>query len=218
MARRRRSAQRQGRKLTLPISTRSSSKSTQSQSLLLSICLIAAVWCNCPLQHWYLQQGHVDLELFRQRHLWAHRDWSFQARFLQQEVDHLISRNPNCRSPDLAWWTIQARHLGRNQGCNQVFELQVGSPMLVLLGGWDRGIVCTSCYIFFRAFLLPIVLHYCSCSSEIVVLGLHFHISKLINLIMNSGVRCPDQYRYRCNTSIPTDIGYWEPVKESRYL
>lgn len=48
-----------------------------------------------PPRHGYLQPRHVDPELVRQRHLRARRHRGLEARCLQQEVDHLIPRDPD---------------------------------------------------------------------------------------------------------------------------
>lgn len=48
-----------------------------------------------PPRHWYLQPCHVDPELVRQRHLRARCRRGLQACCLQQEVHHLITRDPD---------------------------------------------------------------------------------------------------------------------------
>jgi hypothetical protein len=56
-----------------------------------------------PPRHWYLQPCHEHPELVRQRHFRARRHRGLQARCLQQEVDHLITRDPDLSPTDPAW-------------------------------------------------------------------------------------------------------------------
>lgn len=53
-------------------------------------------------RHRYLQQGHVDHELVRERHFRAHRRRSFPSRPLQQEVHHHVEGGPNFRQAPAA--------------------------------------------------------------------------------------------------------------------
>lgn len=59
--------------------------------------------CNSPQagppRHWYLKPCHVHPELVRQRHLRACRYRGLQACRLQQEVHHLLPRDPDLVSP-----------------------------------------------------------------------------------------------------------------------
>lgn len=48
-----------------------------------------------PPRHWYLKPCHVHPELVRQRHLRARRHRGLEACRLQQEVHHLITRDPD---------------------------------------------------------------------------------------------------------------------------
>ncbi|VDM75643.1 unnamed protein product, partial [Strongylus vulgaris] len=50
---------------------------------------------------------------------------------LQQAIDDLLSRNPDCRPSDPPWRTRQARRIRGNQGRHQVHLQQVNHLQLV---------------------------------------------------------------------------------------
>ncbi|KAF2880697.1 hypothetical protein ILUMI_25475 [Ignelater luminosus] len=64
-----------------------------------------------PSGHRHLQQGHVDHEQLRERHLQAHRRRSVPPRPLQQAVDDNESRDPDRRAPSAARRVGQARRV-----------------------------------------------------------------------------------------------------------
>lgn len=96
------------RRLPLPLVTRRSAPSpgrrlTPRTSTRVRICVCALHGSILtrrspqagPPRHWYLQPRHVHPELVRQRHFRARRHRGLQACCLQQEVHHLITRDPD---------------------------------------------------------------------------------------------------------------------------
>ena len=76
-------------------------------------------------RHWYLQQSHEYHELIRERHLRAHRRWSFPPCSLQQEIDHHIARNPDGCASASSRWTSQTRSERGHQACHKIHQQQV---------------------------------------------------------------------------------------------
>ncbi len=64
-------------------------------------------------------------ELFRQRHLRAHRRWIVSSRSLQQALHHHIERDPDRRASAAARRAGQTRRVWGHQGRHQVHQLQV---------------------------------------------------------------------------------------------
>merc|ERR1711970_1531288 len=78
-----------------------------------------------PPGHWSLFQGYVHHELLRQRSLREDRCGGQQASPLQQEVNHHLSRDPDCSSSPAARRVGQACCVRGHQGCDQVHQLQI---------------------------------------------------------------------------------------------
>ncbi len=105
-----RSAERPGRRATLSTSTR---------------------WWSRSSWHRDLFQGDGDHELFRQRHLRAHRRWIVSSRSLQQALHHHFQRDPDRRASAAARGAGQTRRVWGHQGRHQVHQLQVEQPETV---------------------------------------------------------------------------------------
>ena len=84
-------------------------------------------------RHRYLQQGHEHHELFRQRHLRAHRRRGISSCSLQPQVHHHQPRDPD-RCPSSPSRRVgQARRQRGHQGRDQVHQLQVNLQFICKL-------------------------------------------------------------------------------------